>query len=221
MAKLANAVALFGIAVCVFLSCQKKEAAEKSTRPAEPSELDHGLTREQSARVLVKVGVTQITLGQFAERLGKLPPYLAARYDSPEGRREFLAEIVRFELLAVEAEQRGYDRRADVERAGRRAMVEEMMRDLFDEHGMKLSDVSDAEIQKYYADHRPEFEKRTLSNVRGVIQNRLWRAKRDDAIKKFVADLRGKAAIQEDPERLSKVQSDARNLGGRTEGRDR
>jgi len=109
--------------------------------------------------------------------------------------------------MAAEAEKRGYDRRADVDAAKKRMMVEQMMRDLFDKQGVKLSDIRDAEIQKYYADHQQEFEaeRRTLADARGVIQNPLWRKEREDAIQKFMADLRNNAGVQENAALLSKV----------------
>ena len=44
-----------------------------------------------------------------------------------------------------------------------------------------------------------------MPDVRGVIRNRLWRAKREAAIERFVADPRGKAAVQENLEPLSNV----------------
>ena len=299
----------------------KKDAAEQSTQAAQQSELKYGLTKEQSAQVLVKAGATTITLGEFAKRLAGQSPYWAARYNSPERRREFLDNMVRFELMAAEAEKHGYDRQGDVDRARKEMMVQQMMQDLFDKQGVKLSDISYAEIQKYYDDNKSEFEKpaqmrasqilvkdkatagvilaklkqssgdmqvfrklaeqynedpqtkdtfgdlrffsairganeageperpdpvrkavftlekvgdvygepvksekgfhlleltgkseaqtRTVEAARAVIQNRLWRSKRDAAIEKFEADLRSNADMQEHAELLSEVHVDS------------
>jgi hypothetical protein len=204
MQKLGRATPALGLlgALFVMAACHGKT---RSVEPAQKPDSNYGLSKEQSARVLVKFGATTVTLGQFVERLSGQSPYLTARYDSPERRREFLDEVVRFELMATEAEKRGYDRRGDVERVRKQAMVEQMMHDLFEKQGVKLSDISDAEIQKYYAEHADELEKRTLAEARGVIQNRLWRAKREAAIAAFVAELRSKAGVQENAELLRKV----------------
>jgi hypothetical protein len=202
---------LLGPGLLVFLFAvhcgHNKQLAEKPPPPARKSELKYGLTKEQSAQALVKLGARTVSLGEFAERLGELPPYLTARYDGPQRRREYLDEMVCFELLAAEAGRRGYDRGRDVERVQKQVMVEQMMRDLFEKQGLKLSDISDAEIQKYYAANRREFEaqKRTLADARAVIRNRLWRANHQEAIEKFVADLRSEAGVQENPELLSKL----------------
>lgn len=281
-------------------------------------ELTHGLTPEQAAQTLVKVGDTTITLGDFAERLGGQSPYLRARYNSPERRREFLDNMVRFELLALEAEKRGYEKAGEVERVRQQMMVQQMMQDLFEKQGVKLADIDDKDIESYYAANKAEFDKpaqvrashilvkdkaladkllkelvakpedmqrfrqlaeqhnedpatksnagdlrffsatrdagetneperpdavrkaaftlknvgdvypeliktdkgfhivkltgkreamtRSLEDARRLIQNRLWRKKREEAIEKFVAELRAKAKIQESAELLAKVQ---------------
>ncbi|HET8932723.1 MAG TPA: peptidyl-prolyl cis-trans isomerase [Polyangiales bacterium] len=303
----------------------KNEAPAAKVEPSKPadgadkSNLKYGLTPEQAAQVLVEVGDTKITLGEFAERLGSQSPYLRARYNSPERRREFLENMVRFELLAAEADRRGFTKSEDVERVRRQVMVQQMMADLFDKGGIKLTDITDEEIKAYYDAHLSEFDKpaqvrashilfkdrtaaeqalkelkakpqdqelfrkiaeqrsldsstkasggdlrffsdvadpqgetdeperpaavrkaafslanvgdlyaepvqsergfhvvkltgrrealkRTLDDARRMIQNKLWRSKRESAIEKFVADLRSKANVQENPEALAKVQ---------------
>src|SRR5688572_1316361 len=94
---LAMVLALGGAA----LACDKPKPAEQ--KPAAPvaapeadkKDLKYGLTPEQASQVLVEVGSTKITLGEFAERLGSQSPYLRARYHSPERKREFLDNMVR------------------------------------------------------------------------------------------------------------------------------
>jgi peptidyl-prolyl cis-trans isomerase C len=123
------------------------------------AELKHGLTEEQSKQVLAKVGETVITVGDFAERLAGQSPYLRARYASPERRTEFLDNMVRFELLALEAKKRGHEQQPEVDRVRRQMMVQQMMKEMFDEKGVKLSDITDAEIKAYYDANPAEFHK--------------------------------------------------------------
>jgi len=298
-------------------------------RPAEPAH-KYGLTPKQAKQVLAEVGDTKITLGEFAEQLGRQSPYVRARYRNPERKREFLENLVQFELLAQEAEQRGLLHSKDVERVGKQAMVEHMMQDLFDHGGLAPStaDISDAEIQRYYDEHYNDFNKpaqvrashilfkdrnlaerclkqlsdaaptddalfhklaqtynqdpqtrssagdlrffsrtpdpagetdiperpaevretafnlhnlgdiapqlvrtsqgfhivrltgkrevlkRSLEDARRVIQNKLWRQKREKAIEDFVADLRAKADVRENSQVLAEVQADHRPGAG-------
>jgi len=300
-------------------AAQQADKAAPDQPDKDKSGLKYGLTPEQAAQVLVEVGDRKITLGEFAERLGSQSPYLRARYNSAERRREFLENMVRFELLAAEAERRGFTKSDDVERVRRQVMVQQMMTDLFDKGGLKLTDITDDEIKRYYDEHITEFDKpaqirashilfkdkaaaesalkelkaqptdmdlfrklaeqksqdaatkgsggdlrffseaadpkgetddperpaavrkaafglanvgdlypevvqsergfhivkltgrrealkRTLDDARRMIQNKLWRSKREEAIEKFVADLRAKANVQENPDALARVQ---------------
>lgn len=308
------------LGACLWMSACKKEpkpAADESQPQAPTEAKKYGLTEAQAKQVLATVGDTTITLGQFAERLGSQSPYLRARYTSPERRREFLDNMIRFELLALEAKRRGHDQHEDVARVRRQVMVQQMMKEMFDEKGIQLGDVTDPEIAAYYEAHRDEFSKpaqvrasqilvaqrseaeqilakvksapddmqvfrqlavehntdpaskesqgdlrffakvpgpneadvpapvreaafklqnigdvhpevvvsergfhvvkltgkreameRSLEDARRMIQNRLWREKREAAINAFVDDLRKKANVQEDMAMLSQVKVD-------------
>ncbi|HMI90080.1 MAG TPA: hypothetical protein VK509_01900, partial [Polyangiales bacterium] len=54
---------------------------------------------------------------------------------------------------------------------------------------------------------------RTLEDARRLIQNRLWRKKREDAIEAFVTELRGKAELKENLDLLSQVKVDTSVAG--------
>lgn len=150
--------ALLALAGCGDKKKEETPAAQPSSEPAGPAKT-HGLTQEQAAEPIAKVGDTTITVGEFADRLASQSPYLRARYSSPERKREFLDNMVRFELLSIEAQKRGLDKQPEVERVKRQMMVQQMMTELFDEQGVKLSDIPDADIEAYYAAHKNEFNK--------------------------------------------------------------
>ena len=126
------------------------------TGPAE--EARHGLTAEQAAQVLVTIGDRTITVGEFADRLAEQSPYLRARYNSPERRREYLDNMVRFELMALEAERRNLDELPEVDRTRKQVMIQQMMKELFEDQ-IQLSDITDEEIRAYYEAHAEEFHK--------------------------------------------------------------
>ena len=116
-----------------------------------------GLTPEQAAAVVARIGEREITVGEVADRLSAQSPYLRARYSNPEQRRAYLDNLVRFELLALEAERRGLDELPEVRRSREQVMVQQMMKDLFEER-IRLADVSDADIRAYYAEHERDFQ---------------------------------------------------------------
>jgi peptidyl-prolyl cis-trans isomerase C len=141
------------IALCLLLACGKR-----APLPEKADAKRHGLTKEQAAEALVVIGDKTITVGDFADQLADKSPYLRARYQSPERRRELLEELVKFELLAAEAKKRGLDQSAEVQRTKRQLMVQQMMKAEFEDK-VKLSDISDAEIKAYYDAHPEEFNK--------------------------------------------------------------
>jgi len=153
-------------------SCAKKkeETEPKKSEPAKVEQPTHGLTKEQASKVLFKVGDTEVTVGQFADRLANQSPYLRARYyNDPQRRREFLDNMIQFELLAAEAKKRGYDKSKEVEQVRKQKMVQQMMKELFDKEGEGLSEISEADIKDYYEKHNDEFHKPAQVRVNHIL----------------------------------------------------
>jgi hypothetical protein len=118
----------------------------------------NGLTEAQANEPLVEVGDRTITVGEFADRLASQSPYLQARFESPERRREFLENMVRFELLVYEAKRRGYGDKPEIQRARRTAMTQQLIKKEVDEK-LNLGDISDAEVQAVYDANPQEYDR--------------------------------------------------------------
>lgn len=146
-------------AIAVAAGCGDDGSTPDPETAAPPdTEARHGLTGEQAGETLVKIGDETITVGEFADSLAEQSPYLRARYNSPERRREFLDNMVRFELLAAEAATEGYDDHPDVVRSVKQVMIQQMMREEFEDE-IQLSDITDEEIRQYFESHHDEFQK--------------------------------------------------------------
>lgn len=135
--------------------CSKK-ADEASEEPQEWPK--HGLTEAQAGEVLAKVGDRTITVGEFAERLASQSPYLRARFESPERRREFLDNLIRFELLVYEAKRRGYADNPEIVRARRNAMIQQLIKREVDEP-LAETPITDAEVEAVYEANPTEFDR--------------------------------------------------------------
>lgn len=160
--RAARLLVLACVAIGGQLGCGGDDEADGPRPPANADEAKagkYGLTPEQAAKTLARVGDTVITVGDFAERLGSQSPYLRARYASPERRREFLDNMIRFELLAIEANKEGLGDSEPVQRVRKQMMVQRMMTELFEDRGIKLADITENEIKAYYDAHREEFQK--------------------------------------------------------------
>jgi parvulin-like peptidyl-prolyl isomerase len=136
-------------------SCSKKAEEPPATEAEWPQ---NGLTQAQANEVLVKVGDRTITVGELADRLASQSPYLRARFESPERRKEFLDNLVRFELLVYEAKRRGYADKPEITRARRNAMIQQLVKKEVDEPLDSL-EITDEEVKAIYDANPLEFDR--------------------------------------------------------------
>lgn len=146
--------------------CGNDEDGGETTDPA-PSgggeaERVHGLTPEQARETLATVGDEEITVGEFAEELASKGSFIRTRYASPERRREFLEQMIRFELLAQEAMRRDLHELPEVERTRKQMMIRRFLEQRFEEGGPESIPMED--VRAYYEEHRDEFH--TAAQVR-------------------------------------------------------
>ena len=116
----------------------------------------HGLTEAEAAATLAQIGDHQITVGEFAEEIANKGPFLRARYNSPERRRELLDQLVRFELLAQEAHAQGFDELPEVQRTREQLMIRRFLEEEYEER-LQPSDITDEDVRAFYDSHPTEF----------------------------------------------------------------
>jgi len=136
-------------------SCAKKTEEAPASEAEWPK---YGLSEAQANEVLAKVGDRTITVGEFADRLASQSPYLRARFESPERRKEFLDNLVRFELLVYEAKRRGYADKPEILRARRNAMIQQLVKKEVDEP-LQGSQITDEEVKAVYDGNPEEFDR--------------------------------------------------------------
>jgi len=146
------AIILFAVTAA---SCSKKAEDAPAVEDEWPK---HGLTEAQSNEVLAQVGDRTITVGEFADRLASQSPYLRARFESPERRKEFLDNLVRFELLVYEAKRRGYADKPEILRARRNAMIQQLVKKEVDEP-LEAAEITDDDVQAVYDANPKEFDR--------------------------------------------------------------
>ena len=108
--------------------------------------------------VLAQVDDIVITTADMKDLLARYAsqPFVLARYSSIEKKKELLDSIIRYDVLAIEARKRGYERDPEVQRVAKEKMVKLFsQQEIIDK--VKLSDVADADVQKYYKDHASEY----------------------------------------------------------------
>ncbi len=167
--------AIVGLVVPLALACNKPErplpagpgltpehAAAKVEHVPKVSEAQRtsALTSEQKQMVVARIGDKVITLGDMEARLDGEPAVVKSQFTSPQKRKDYLAKLVQFEVLAAEAQRQGLDKDPEVLEAMRQAMVRKFLQDNGKEE-VELKSVSEADIAAYYQAnpgvfHRPE-----------------------------------------------------------------
>lgn len=127
-----------------------------------------GLTPEQAARVVAKVGDRTITLGDYAAAIDRMDQFDRLRYQSPERKRELLKELVDVELLAIEAKRRGLDKKEATEAALRQIMRDALLADV-QKSLPTPADLPDDEVKSYYEAHREEYREPERRRVSAIV----------------------------------------------------
>ena len=156
--------ALLGCAMTVgsaaFFACKKSEDAAQAERaaPPNPTPSQPEQTPAELNEVVALIDEEKITVADFQDRINKQSPYVRARYTSLEQKKDFLDNLVRFEVLAKEAKKRGYDKDPEVVRTMKQVMIQKLMKDEF-EARVTPESITDAEIKAYYDGQKDEFVK--------------------------------------------------------------
>jgi len=144
-------------------ACENKSAKAGPTKPGD-------------GEVLAKVDDVTISLGEFQERINQQSPYVRARYTSVERQKEFLDNLVRFEVLAKEAERRGMAKDPEVVRTMKQVMIQKLLKAEFEK--MTIKDISDDDVKKYYDAHPEEYNKAAEARVSMILVKDAATAKR-------------------------------------------
>ena len=139
--KLSHSLLLLGFALC--LSAQEAPKTPAASMPAAPP-----------SKVIISVGDSKITAGQFADLIEMLPEQNRVAVKSAAGRRQFADEIVRVLVLAEEGKRRKLDQTPDYKVQAQFQAENLLAGKTFVDMGKS----SDAELHKYFDEHKAEFE---------------------------------------------------------------
>ncbi len=118
----------------------------------------------KSGPVVAKVGDDVITADEFRQRLNETSPFLRARYNTVDRKKEFLENLIRNDLLAQEAQRQGLEKSPQVREQMKRAMIQELIHKQLDEK-LTGGDIPDEELKKYYDAHLDDYLKPERARV--------------------------------------------------------
>ncbi len=146
-------------------------------------------SESKSGPVVAKVGDEVITADEVKHRLDETSPFLRARYNTLDRKKEFLENMIRNELLAQEAQKQGYDKSPAVREQMKRAMIQELIRHQLDEK-LTGADIADADLKKFYDSHLDDFVKPERARVFHIVLAAKTAQEKAEARKKAVALLK-------------------------------
>jgi len=165
-----------------FWGCQHKDkepSADDNSQTTTSKKVAPGAPKQSKKdlqAVLAKVDDAVITVGNFQYRINRMSPYVRDRYTSLETKRDFLQKLIQFEVLAKEAKRRGFDKDPTVVRTLKRAMIQKLTKDEF-ENKLKPSYITDAELKEFYEKNKPMYTKEERVRVSAIILRGFGHAK--------------------------------------------
>ncbi len=99
-----------------------------------------------------------ISDAEIKAQIEEQAPFVRTRYSTPEGKKEFLDNLVRFELLAREAQKKSYQTEPDIIRQHKRNMVALFVQREFEEPQQKQA-IPEEELKKYYDAHLNDYQR--------------------------------------------------------------
>lgn len=137
-------------------------------QPAEPAPARTPEDEARRARVVARVGEVRITLGEVEDQIARQSPFMRARYRDPAQLRELVQNMVRFELLAREAERQGFGDDPEVREATAQSSVQQYVRERFDER-ITPDSISAEDVRAFYDAHPEEFSRPELRRASHIL----------------------------------------------------
>ncbi len=127
-----------------------------------------GLSPDQAARVIARVGDRSITLGDYARALERMDQYDRLRYQSKERRRELLEEMIDVELLAAEGKRLGLDKDPEAADAMRVILRDSLLASA--REGLPTpAQMSEQEVRAYFDAHADKFVEPERRRVAAIV----------------------------------------------------
>jgi hypothetical protein len=150
-------------------------------RPASASPSQAAAAVADSA-VLASFKGGRITVADMQAAVANKDPSTRARIAAPGGREAFLEQLVRYDLLVLEAERRGYGYDADVIEAGKLAAITHMLeRDL----AVEPSAISADDVKRHFEANVARYKRPAMRRA-----SHIELASEDDA-RALIAELKG------------------------------
>lgn len=118
---------------------------------------------------VVKIDNKKITEKDLKKEFETLPDMAKHFFSGPEGVERFTDEVVKKEVLYLEALKRGYDKKEDFAKKVEEFKKLTLINQLLEEEMKKVSMVTDEELRAYYEKHKDEFTTNTQVRLSQIV----------------------------------------------------
>jgi peptidyl-prolyl cis-trans isomerase C len=138
-----------------------------------------------------------VTVDEFKGRLKEQSPIIRSRFTTLERKKEFLDGLVRFEVLASEAERQGLANDPEIQTALRKLMVQKLVQRYFQDPGQG-KEIPEAELREYFEKNKAEYFRPARVRLAAVsflaAPGTPQRAAKGAAARKVAGDIKAQAA---------------------------
>lgn len=120
--------------------------------------------------VIARFGDQTLTADELTAKLNERSPFERARLDKLDKKKEFVEQLMRFDLLADEAKKRGLDQDPEVVKAMQTVMVRKLIQQEIDENPEKKK-FSDDELKAFYQAHLEDFVRPEMVRLSAIVLN--------------------------------------------------
>ena len=120
------------------------------------------------AQVVARVDETSLTVGSIEDDLHSQTPFQRTRFTRRARLQEYVESLVRFELLAAEAERRGFGEHPNVIKILEQSSVQGLLRREFDERVAPETIPAEA-VAAYYREHPEQFARPELRRAHHIL----------------------------------------------------
>ena len=158
--------------------------------------------KEEKDPVAIKVNGIEIGVKEFNEAYSTS---MFTTTDGPLSKEEFVETLIKRRLLLAEAEINGLDKEERFLKSVEFFWQQSLLKLVIDRQLRQLSvtvDITDQETEKYYNDHKEDFGDKTYQQKKERIRFMLAREKQQEALEKWMEDLRKNAKVKINKKRL-------------------
>ncbi len=121
-----------------------------------------------------------ISVEELNKKFAEMNPYARMRFQTMDAKKDYVDQMVRFELLAKEAARRGLQNEPAVVEALKQVMVRELLKKELDE---QKPDVSAQAVNDYYEKHHGDYVKPAMVRLSHVFLKKEHKAKAEELLK--------------------------------------